>query len=63
MDKLLEKYNHMTGEMYIVSGLLAAQAITSRKLMEAKTKGERDILLSVLEDLVTLINKAKLNED
>jgi len=59
MDKLLEKYHLVNSRSGIVSGLLAAQALCSRRLIECETNSERDVLLKVMGDIVSLMEKAE----
>jgi hypothetical protein len=58
MDKILAKYHKAQETQCFTNGLLAAQLIASRRMLEANTNGEVELLSKVMEDIVLLMEKA-----
>lgn len=59
MEKLLEKYHLANSRSGIVSGLLAAQALCGRRLIQCDSNIERDAILKVMEDIINLMEQAQ----
>lgn len=59
MDKLLEEVLAASQKMAVGQGLLLAQSIIRRKLLEAFDRGEdtQQILLEVMKEIVELMEK------
>ena len=58
MEKILEKYHKAHETQCFTNGLLAAQLLASRRMLEANTNGEVALLSKVMEDIVLLMEKA-----
>lgn len=55
MNTLLEKYTYYGMEREkdtaVVSGLILAQTLCARRIIEARTKGETDLVLKIMKDI------------
>jgi len=58
MEKILEKYYKAHDTECFTRGLLAAQVICTRRMLESNTNGEVALLSKVMEDIVLLMEKA-----
>lgn len=58
MEKILEKYYKVYDTECFTRGLLAAQVICTRKMLECNTNGEVELLSKVMQDIITLMEIA-----
>lgn len=58
MEKLLEKYHRVHDTECFINGLVAAQALCARRMIEATKGGEVELLGKVMGDIVDLMEKA-----
>ena len=57
MEKLLENLSAANSFAGVTSGLLTAQSICRRRIMEATTNEERMLVCSIMGDIVSLMEK------
>lgn len=57
MEKLLENLSAANSFAGVTSGLLAAQTVCRRRIMEANTHEERMLVCNIMGDIVALMEK------
>lgn len=57
MEKLLENLSAANSFAGVTSGLLSAQTICRRRIMEANTNEERILVCNIMGDIVSLMEK------
>lgn len=59
MDKILDTINEVQAYTNAITGLQLAMTVCRRRMLEARTQGEIDILHSAMEDIYNIMLYAK----
>lgn len=57
MNELVRQYLNSTKTAHTAAGLTVAQVICAKRMSEAKTKEEADLLLAVMADIVEFLEE------
>lgn len=58
IDKLIQKYHKVKEAESVINGLMVAQAVCARRMLEANSAGELQIVNNIMQDIVNLMEQA-----
>ena len=58
IDKLIQKYHRVKEAESVINGLMVAQAICARRMLECNSISEVEIVNRIMEDIVKMMDQA-----